>query len=115
MNTKNKILHWAPRILAVLFVAFLGLFSLDGFNDFNGRQSALAIVMNLAIPAVILAATILAWKRDLIGAAVFLFFAVSYVFMIGLGRHWSLYAAISGPALLIAVLFFINWRRKKSG
>ena len=113
MNTKNKILRWAPRILAVLFVAFLCLFSFDGFNDFNGWQSVLAIARHLAIPAVVLVATILAWKRDLVGAAIFLFFAVYYVFMVGLNRHWSWYVTISGSALLIAVLFFINWRRNK--
>jgi len=112
---KNNILYWSPRILAILFTAFLCLFSFDVFTEFSGLKSILPVVIHLAVPVVILLATILAWKKDLVGAVTFLGFAIYYVYMVGLDRHWSWYASISGPALLIAVLFFVNWlqNRKK--
>jgi ribose/xylose/arabinose/galactoside ABC-type transport system permease subunit len=110
---RKKILHWSPRILALLFVGFLCLFSFDSFNEINGWRSVFDAVMHLAIPAIVLFATILAWKRDLVGALCFFGFAICYVFMVGLNRHWSWYALISGPAMLTAVLFFISWLNKK--
>lgn len=113
MDTKSKILFWSPRILASLFVVFLCLFSLDAFTEFNGWRSILAVMMHLVIPVIVLLATILAWKRDLVGTAIFFFFAAYYVYMVGPDRHWSWYAAISGPALLTGILFLLNWLHKK--
>lgn len=111
---KNKFLHWSPRILSILFVSFLCLFSFDGFTEFNGWQTILAVAMHLLIPAVVLLGTIIAWKKDLVGTAVFFFFAIYYVYMVGLDRHWSWYLSISGPALLTAGLFFVNWLRNRN-
>jgi cell division protein FtsW (lipid II flippase) len=111
---KNKILHWAPRTLSVLFVGFLCLFSFDSFAEFNGWQSILAVVIHLAIPAVVLLGAIIAWKKDLVGAVIFFFFAVYYVYMAGLDRHWSWYASISGPAFFIGILYLLNWFQKRN-
>ncbi len=111
---KNKFLHWAPRILSILFVGFLCLFSFDGFTKFNGWQTILAVAMHLLIPAIVLLGTIIAWKKDLVGVIVFFVFAIYYVYMVGLDRHWSWYVSISGPALLTSILFFINWLRNRS-
>lgn len=106
---KNKFLYWTPRILSLLYVGFLCLFSLDGFNEFNGLSTLFLLFMHLLIPLVVLVATIVAWKRDLVGTAIFFFFAVYYVYMVGLDRHWSWYASISGPALVIGILYLLNW------
>lgn len=110
---KNKFLCWSPRVLSVMFVAFLCLFSFDGFIEFNGWQTIFTIVIHLLIPVVVLLGTIIAWKRDLVGTAIFFFFASYYVYMVGLNRHWSWYASISGPALFIGVLYLLNWWQNK--
>jgi len=110
---KNKILYWSPRILAILFTIFLCLFSFDSFQDFSGWQSILAVVIHLAIPAIVLLATGLAWKKDLVGTAVFFCFALYYIYMVGLDRHWSWYVSISGPALLISFLYLLSWFQKR--
>jgi hypothetical protein len=96
-----------------MFVAFLCLFSLDSFTKFNGWQTVLVVVIHLAIPAVVLLGTIIAWKKDLVGMAIFFFFAVYYVYMVGPDRHWSWYASISGPAMLIGILYLANWFQNK--
>lgn len=110
---KKIILHWPPRVLSILFVGFLCLFSFDSFTEFNGWQTILAIVIHLAIPAAVLLGTIVAWKRDLTGTAIFFFFAAYYVYMVGFDRHWSWYVLISGPALLIGILYLLNWFQKR--
>jgi hypothetical protein len=106
---KNKFLHWSPRVLSIMFVAFLCLFSFDGFTEFNGWQAVLAVIIHLAIPAIVLFGTLIAWKKDLVGTVIFFFFAVYYVYMVGLDHHWSWYVSISGPAMLIGILYLANW------
>jgi len=110
---KNKFLYWSPRILSIMFVAFLCLFSFDGFTEFNGWQTIFAIAIHLAIPAVVLLGTIIAWKRDLVGTAIFFFFALYYVHMVGLNRHWSWYVSISGPAVIVGILFLLSWFQRQ--
>jgi cell division protein FtsW (lipid II flippase) len=110
---RSKILYWAPRILSILFVGFLCLFSFDGIKEYGGLATLLSLFMHLLIPLAVLIATIIAWKKDLAGTTIFFFFAVYYVYMVGLGRDWSWYASISGPALLIGVLYLLNWLDKK--
>ena len=109
----KKFLYWTPRILSVLFVGFLCLFSLDVFDEYQGLATLFALFMHLLIPLVVLIATIVAWKKDLVGTVVFFFFAVYYVYMVGLNRHWSWYVSISGPALLIGILYLLNWLYNK--
>lgn len=109
----KKILHWAPRILSLMFVSFLCLFSFDGFSEYNGLSTLLIVFMHLLIPLIVLIAVIISWKKDLVGTIIFLFFAIYYVWMVGLDRHWSWYVAISGPALLIAILYLLNWFQKR--
>jgi hypothetical protein len=113
MHLKNKILYWTPRILSILFVGFLFLFSFDAFKEYNGLATLPSLFMHLLIPLAVLIATIIAWKKDLAETTIFFFFAAYYVYMVGLGRDWSWYASISGPALLIGVLYLLNWLNKK--
>ncbi len=115
---QNKFLHLAPRILSVAFIIFLSLFALDVFGEYRGFELAIALFMHL-IPSFVLAlVVVLAWKHDLVGAIVFIFAAVFYVWAAGFGRPWSWYAFISGPAFLVSILFFLNWlylRKTRTG
>ena len=106
---KNKFLHWTPRILSILFVALLFLFSLDGFGQLAGWQLVLGTLIHLAIPVIVLVGVIVAWKRDLVGAVIFFFFVIYYVFMAGFDRPWSWYVSISGPAAIVGILYLLNW------
>lgn len=110
----SKILHWSPRVLSIAFILFLSLFSLDVFEEYRGFQAFLPFLIHLLPSLVLLLAVILSWKRDLIGAAVFLAFAVAYVLMVGFHRPWSWYAFISGPAALTGILFLLSWIRSHS-
>lgn len=109
----NKFLHWSPRILSILFLIFLSLFTLDVFGEYQGLAILPALFMHLLIPLILLVVTVLAWKKDLIGVVVFFAFAIYYVYIIGFNRDWSLYASISGPAIIIGILFLLNWFKKR--
>jgi len=45
---------------------------------------------------------------------IFLGLAVFYVLAIGFNRPWSWYAGISGPAVLVGILFLLSWFKKRS-
>ena len=114
MPITRKIIHWLPRILGVGFVVFLSLFALDVFGEYSGWETILAFFIHLLPSFVLLGVVIIAWKHDLVGAVVFLAFAVFYIWMAGLDRPWSWYAGISGPAALVGILFLMSWFQKRN-
>ncbi|MFA6338462.1 MAG: hypothetical protein WCW87_00135 [Candidatus Paceibacterota bacterium] len=110
----NKFLYWSPRVLSILFIMFLSLFALDVFDSgYQGWEMVTALFMHLLLPIVLLLVLIISWKRDLVGAIAFFAFAIFYVYMVGLDRHWSWYVAISGPAVITGILFLLSRLRKR--
>ena len=114
MKKLKAILYWLPRLLSVAFVLFLSLFALDVFDGNTGWNLVAALFMHLLPSLILLVVIMIAWKYDLVGAAVFLIFAGWYVWTVGFDRHWSWYASISGPAALVGILFLISWWQKKN-
>jgi hypothetical protein len=111
----NKIIYWLPRVLSLVFIAFLSIFALDVFEQYQGWDAILPLLIHLLPSFVLLLAVMVAWKYELVGACLFGLAAVGYVGMVGLDRPWSWYAVIDGPALVISMLFILGWWRKKCG
>lgn len=109
----KKIICWLPRILGLVFAAFLLLFSFDVFDEFGGWKAVVPFLIHSLPSLIVLAVVLVSWKRKLAGAIFFAGFSVWYVWSVGWGKPFSWYLLIAGPALLIAVLFFVDWRIKK--
>lgn len=109
----SKVIYWSPRILGIIFVLFLSLFALDVFSEYSGWQIILPLFIHLLPSLFLLLVIAVAWKYDLVGAVVFLFAAIFYVWMVGLGRPWPWYLVISGPAAITGILFLLSWLKKK--
>lgn len=109
----NRIIYWLPRGAALLFIAFLSIFAGDVFEQYHGWEAILPLLIHLLPSLVLLLVVMAAWKYELVGALLFLMAAIGYVWMAGLGRNWSWYAAIDGPALVVSMLFFLGWWRKR--
>jgi len=110
----TRLLYWTPRIASLLFVAFVSLFALDVFGEYEGWELAFALLMHLLPTFVLLATTVIAWKYDLVGASVFLGFAAWYAWWAGLERPLSWYLSIAAPATLIGILYLANWLHARS-
>lgn len=115
----SKPLYWTPRILSILFAAFLALFSLDVFGEgLSFWQLAGAFLMH-NIPVFVLAIIIwISWKHELVGAIGFVLAGLLYIARLLMNPQlewymlsWSI--TIAGPAFVVGILFFINWRRKR--
>ncbi|MFH1543407.1 MAG: hypothetical protein ABIE03_02630 [Patescibacteria group bacterium] len=113
-NQIKQLIYWVPRILSLLFVAFLTIFSFDVFEEYHGWEAIIPLFLHNLPVLILLAVIILAWKKyDLIGAAIFLATAVLWLWWAGFDRPWSSYVLIFGPAFLVSALFFLNWFIKR--
>jgi hypothetical protein len=108
----SRWLFWTPRVLMILFIAFISLFAADVFGEgYSLPQLLLALLMHLIPSFVMVGAAWLAWRFELVGGAVFASFALGYFFqMMGRGPLlmlvvWNL--TIAGPALVIGTLLIL--------
>ena len=119
---KNKWLYWAPRILSILFILFLAMFSLDIFgNGYTFWETLLGLFMHNIPVFILIILLILAWKREWIGAVAFYFGGLLYISLmiynaIKYPQEWYMLSnsfIIAGPAFLIGTLFLLNWLKHK--
>ena len=109
----KRALFWAPRMLCILFALFLSLFAFDVFGEGVGLWEAiLAFLIHLTPVYLVVIVLAISWKREWLGAALFAALAVLYAALTRGREHWSAYLLISGPLLLLAALFWLNWKRR---
>jgi hypothetical protein len=107
-----KIIHWAPRVAALLIIFFVGLFSLDVFGTGAPPLEVLVGFLMHNIPSILmLLLLIIAWKRPVVGFVAFLLagaaFAAFFVRDIYALPNLVLFVL---PILLIASLFYADWQ-----
>ena len=117
----NKFIYWTPRIVSIIFILFLAMFSLDVFEGKYGFwETVLGLFMH-NIPVFILSLLLAAaWKREWIGAITFILGGLLYAGMVLInvfktGFEWyylAWIAQISGIAFLVGILFLVGWRKK---
>lgn len=111
-------LFWTPRILAILLILFLAMFSLDEFgNGYSFWQLIIGLFMHNIPSLVLLIVLIISWKHELVGAVAFIFAGLLYIASLFIGKHFegfmiSWILIISGPAFLVGILFYMNWKKK---
>ena len=111
----KSFLFWTPRVLCLLFAAFISLFALDVFGESRGFwQTALALLMHLIPTAILLAVLAVSWRWEWVGGVVFPALGLFYLVRFWGRFHWSTYALLAGPLLLLGVLFLLSWQQKRT-
>ena len=117
----NKFIYWTPRILCILFLLFLTIFSLDVFDENLGFWGTILGLFMHNIPVFVLAIVLwISWYYEIVGGIVFILAGI--LFMISsvarqapnpwyITLSWSLIIAV--PALMIGILFLIGFYYKK--
>lgn len=104
-----KILYWFPRILAILSILFLLLFSFDSFGGDvpPGKQILGFLMHNIPVFGLIII-LVIAWKYEVIGGALFIiaFIALGIFFKSFSGNPASL--IIIAPLLLAGAMFILH-------
>jgi hypothetical protein len=105
----GALLLWSPRILGILVCLFLSVFAFDAFGGGKSFGQALSdFGIHVAPMLVLLVIVVVSWRWEWIGAVVFTGLAVGYAYMARDQVSWI--AAISGPLLVVGMLFFWSWR-----
>ena len=124
MNEKtSKLVHWAPRILAILFLVFLAMFSLDVIQPGLSTGEIIRGLLMHNIPVFVLGILlIIAWKHEIVGGIAFLLAGLLYSGLmipraINSEAPWyhalSWILTIAGPAFLVGILFLVSGFSKK--
>ncbi len=114
----NKFIYWTPRILGIIFILFLAMFSLDVFDSASSFGEILIGLFMHNIPAMILLVVlIISWKHELVGAIAFILAGLLYIVVLMRNPfEWYMLSwaiQIAGIAFFIGILFLINWFKKK--
>jgi hypothetical protein len=109
----KRLLYWTPRVLCIVFAAFISIFAMDVFQKGVPLwQVALALLMHLLPTFLVLAVLALSWRREWVGGALFIALGLLYLLW---ARNkpffgWEVVLLIAAPLFLIGVLFLLNWR-----
>jgi hypothetical protein len=123
MKTSVRIIYWLPRIISIVAILFISIFSLDAFSpDLTIWQQIGGFLVHL-IPCYILTGMlIIAWKWEYVGGIIYiiagLVFSVS-VFLLNYNRnHFSasqsllITLTIAFPFVIAGILFIVSHFRK---
>ncbi len=104
--TGKDIFLWTPRVLGVLFAAFLGLFTFDVFDPaLRWWEVPIAWLIHMVPTVIVVVALVIAWRRPFVGSVLFFAFGLAFFLMSG-GESWI----ITIPLLIIGGSFLISWR-----
>ena len=106
---KTKMLFWIPRILAIVAILFMMMFSLDCFESGITREILLCFVMHNIPAFIIVAILVIAWKWELIGSILFVAaFLAGCIFFKAFTGNWGA-LIIMLPFLITGALFFVHY------
>jgi hypothetical protein len=117
----NKYVYWIPRILSILLILFLTIFSWDVFDENLGFWGTVLGLLIHNIPVIILLGIlIISWKYEIVGGIAFILAGMAQI-VLSLMRntidHWyvtlSFALILVVPAFLIGILFLVGWFKKK--
>lgn len=112
-RAQGRLLYWLPRILSIAFACFISMFALDVFAEhLSFWQAVHALTMHLIPTFIMVAAIVIAWRWEWVGAAVFGALGAIYIVQTLPRHHPNWILTIAGPALLVAALFLADWIKR---
>lgn len=111
---QENILYWAPRIMAIVFILFLGIFALDVVTP---GMPVLSMMVGLFIHLIpnflLLTLLLLAWKKERLGGILFLITGVFLTIFFQTYLYFINFLLISFPIFLIGLLFITHSKLKE--
>lgn len=123
MKANLKIVHWAPRVVAILTILFVSLFAFDSFSaEKTFWKQILDFTLHLVPSFLLISILILAWKSELLGGIIFILLGLilsPFVFNMNYAHNQSvaysllIILIITFPLILSGILFVISHYLKK--
>jgi hypothetical protein len=113
-NMKKGFLYWVPRVLGILAILFMMMFSLDCFEgDGKLGEKLLCLLMHNIPVLIILGILIAAWKWELIGGILFIAASIAgMIFFNVFNGNWGA-LIIMTPFVVTGILFILHHERYK--
>ena len=105
-KTSDRFVRWAGRIAGIALAVWLGVFSLDS-------KSVPEFLIHNIPSVIVLAAVVVGWRWPGLGALAFAVLTVPTFTFFHTYRRWETVVFISGPFVLVALLFLAQWLRAK--
>ena len=106
----SRLLYWIPRVLAILGILFMMMFSLDSFDGTEpiGKKILGFLIHNIPV-FILIIVLIIAWKREFLGGILFIvvFIAGSIFFRSFTGNPQSL--IVIAPLFVTGILFIVHY------
>ena len=117
------LLHWAPRVLTILAILFVSMFSLDAFQaGIPFKQQILDWLMHMIPSFLLIIVLLIAWKWENIGGIIFLSLGLAftpYLFWGNYSHNHSIWLSlliiltVTFPFILVGVLFMLSYHTKR--
>ena len=118
MKKKQRVLFWAPRIIAIMAILFVSLFALDAFQpELTFQEQILGFLIHMIPSFILIVVLILAWKWEVFGGILFLLiglgmspfiFINNYRHNQSVGLSLVIIASLCLPFVLAGVLFILS-------
>lgn len=100
----NKILYWTPRILGIVLILFISIFSFDALEE-----GFFVFFMNFIPSLLLVTALLVAWKNEFVGGIIYILLATVYSVLTIVGdRPLEGILIIGGSVFLVGVLFIVH-------
>ena len=96
----NKVIHWAPRILMIIYVAMVNYFALSG---------GLEGITKMIIVVFLIIFLIVAWQREVIGGLIILAFGFTTGVFFGAFTDPKGFGFLVLPLWFIGILFILDY------
>lgn len=96
----NKFLFWSPKILAIIYILFITMFSFD--------SQGVGLIMHLIPTFLLLIILIFTWKRPISGGIIFLILGILFTLFFNTTRTVLTFFLISFPPILIGILLLLS-------
>ena len=103
----DKTVKWLPRILGLLFAAFLAMFALDS-------ECVVGFLMHLIPSAVVLLCVAAGWCCPALGGVAMLLLGGAMTLFFHTYEDIVVFLIVSGPPFIIGLLFLAHWRLGRS-
>ena len=123
MKPATKFLHWTPRIIGILAILFISMFTLDAFDPNKTFGQQITDFLIHMIPSFLLIAfLVIAWKWEIAGGIIFILIGLGFspiVYMHNYQMNDSVWMSlkvllfITFPFILVGILFVLSHYKKK--
>ena len=111
----KNLLYWTPRVLVILFTAFISLFALDVFMEgYTFLETLIALFMHLIPTFLLIIVLIIAWRWERVGGLLFIGLGLLFLVWFGgssgdeIAQNWFATLFMPGMMFLTGILFFAD-------